>query len=526
MQLLEEVRKRINGKEMLMKTKEGRLSLTKYDPLLFAYIYLSHHLTAEDGSQTLNEFHLMLCDYATNVLVKKDMKAGKYRHTFIAPRNTGKSTWVFTILTIWAAAHGHQKFIAAFSDSSSQAEEHLKTFKAELDENNKLKADFPGLCNPKKGGHRDRAIADNRNQYISESGFVFMVKGADNAVLGMKVGTLRPTWIILDDIEKDESNYTESAVQNRLKTLQDAIFPLNVFAKVTVIGTTTRPGAIIDQIRKVSVMLKEYLEDNPDSDKKEFREELPHELRWVIDENFTCRHVKALISDESGERSLWPEKWDLGYLQSQRHTRAFAKNYQCEPISEDAGYWYDGDIEIENQEEYGMTIISVDPAVTTNKRSDYTGIAVISRGSADKKQIQWKRLYVRYVTQVKLGPKELKDYIDELIKEYNAKIVYVETNQGGDLWKQVFDGVSAKVHYMKQSEKKEERAKRALDFYQKPWKEVVHCAHWPAAEEQMMNFPKGLHDDMVDAIATGILYFKGRKMMGPSRIIQTKYMEV
>jgi hypothetical protein len=65
-----------------------------------------------------------------------------------------------------------------------------------------------------------------------------------------------------------------------------------------------------------------------------------------------------------------------------------------------------------------------------------------------------------------------------------------------------------------------------LDFYQKPWKEVVHCAHWPAAEEQMMNFPKGLHDDMVDAIASGILYFKGRTRTGPARINQTKYMEV
>lgn len=521
MQLLEEVTKRIKGKEALMKTKEGRLLLTKYDPLLFAYIYLPHHLTAEDGSQTLNEFHMELVTYATDVLVKKNTKPAQYRHTFIAPRNTGKSTWIFTILTIWAGAHEHQRFIAAFSDSSSQAEEHLKTFKAELDENDKLKADFPGLCNPKKGGHRDRDIANNRNQYIAESGFIFMVKGADNAVLGMKVGTLRPTWIILDDIEKDESNYTEAAVQNRLKTLQDAIFPLNVFGKVTIIGTTTRPGAIIDQIRKVDVMRREY-----DGATSELREELPHELRWVIDENFQCKHIKALISDSNGERSLWPEKWDLAYLQSQRHTRSFAKNYQCEPISEDAGYWYDGDIDIEQSEDYGTTVISVDPAVTTNKRSDYTGIAVISRGSSDRKHLMFRRLYVRYVTQVKLGPKELKDYIDELVKEYNAKIVYVETNQGGDLWKQVFEGVSARVVYMKQSEKKEERAKRALDFYQKPWKEVVHCAHWPAAEEQMMNFPKGLHDDMVDAIASGILYFKGRTRTGPARINQTKYMEV
>lgn len=511
MKLIDEVNKRIKGKEALLKTKEGRIALTKYDALLFAYIYLRPHLTAEDGSQTLNEFHMELVKYA-DTLTKPVLHPAEYRRTFIAPRNTGKSTWLYTIMTIWVGAHGHQKFVAAFADSSSQAEEHLKTFMSELQDNDLLKNDYPGLCNPKIGGYRQRIVAANRNQYISESGFIFMAKGADNSVLGMKVGTLRPTWIILDDIEKDESNYTENAVAQRLKTLQDAIFPLNVYAKVSIVGTTTRPGAILDQIRRVSVMRREYL-----GSKEEFREELPHELRWVIDENIECQHMKALIEENGVCRSLWPEKWPLEWLLNQRHTRQFAKNYQCEPISEDAFYWEDGDIEIGEEQIYGPTIISVDPAVTTNKRSDYTGIAVISKG-----KLSPRRLYVRHCEAIKSGPVEMKNRIIELIEKFGAKVVYVETNQGGDLWKQVFEGVPAKVRYMKQREKKEIRAQRALDFYQKPYKEVVHTAHFPALEEQLLNFPKGLHDDMVDAVTTGVLYFKGRGG-GPVVLTQTKY---
>lgn len=527
MNLLDEVNRRLKGREALLATSKGRIALTKYDVLLFGYVYLRHHLTATDGSMTLNEFHMELIEYS-DVLTKRKGAVGEHRDCFIAPRNTGKSTWVFTIKTLWAAAHKHQKFIAAFSDSASQAQEHLKTFMSELQDNELLREDYAELCNPKKGRYRDRAVAANATTYQADSGFIFMARGADNAVLGMKVGNDRPTWIILDDIEKDESNYTENAVASRLKTLQDAILPLNIEAKVTLVGTTTRPGAIIDQIRKVNILKDEFLAADPSATVAEFREELPHDLRWVVDESFKCKHIKALITDEHGvERSLWPEKWPLEWLQGQRHTRSFAKNYQCEPISDDAGYWYDGDIDVVNEnewpKEWGNTIISVDPAVTTNKRSDYTGIAVISRGAKQGKL--YHRLFVRYVTQVKLGPAELKEYVQELVNEFNAKMVYVETNQGGDLWKQVFKGITAKVSYMKQTEKKEERAKRALDYYQKPWKEVVHCGHWPAAEEQMMNFPKGLHDDMVDAIATGVLFFK-RGRIGPSRIIQRKYMEV
>lgn len=524
MKLLDEVSRRIGNRAKLLESKEGRIALTKYDPLLFAYVYLRHHITASDGSMTLNEFHMELIEYA-NVLTKRSGRPAEHRDCFIAPRNTGKSTWAFCILPLWAAAHGHQKFIAAFSDSASQAEAHLNTFMTELQDNKLLRADFPELCNPKMGGHRERAVAMNRTKYKARSGFVFMARGSDNSVLGMKDGSDRPSWIILDDIEKDESNYTENAVANRLKTLQDAIFPLNVEAKVTLVGTTTRPGAIIDQIRKVNVLKREFLDAG--GTLAEFREELPHDLRWAVDENFNCKHIRALITDDGEERSLWPEKWPLEWLQSQRHTRSFAKNYQCEPISDDAGYWYDGDIDILNENEWpaewGTTIISVDPAVTTNKRSDYTGLAVISRGAKQGKL--YHRLFVRHVSQVKLGPAELKEYVQELVNEFNAKMVYVETNQGGDLWKQVFKGITAKVLYMKQTEKKEDRAKRALDYYQKPWKEVVHCGHWPAAEEQMMNFPKGLHDDMVDAIATGVLYFK-RARIGPAKITQRKYMEV
>lgn len=483
----------------LLKHKEGRLVMTKHDPLLFALIYLKDHITGLDKEISLSEFHMGLVEYAKSWSKPNPTPRAKENRTaFIAPRSGGKSTWVFLILPMWAAAHGHQQFVAAFSDSATQAEMHLMSFKNELETNELLQADFPDLCSPAMGHYRNRQIANNRHQIIQKNGFIFMARGSDTASLGMKVGSVRPSLIILDDIEPGESNYSDNHVESRRRTLTDDIFMLNEFATVAIVGTTTKQGSIIDQIRMVAELSKSF-----EGTQAEFREALPVRLRWVIDERIGCQYWPALL-DEGSEtmRSLWPEKWPLAYLMENRHTRSFAKNMQCRPVSEDADYWSEGDIDVQVLESYGNTIIAVDPAVTTNKKSDYTGIAVVSRGPKATDDI-----YIRHVEEVKLSPDELRSHVNTLIERYEAKVVIVETNQGGDLWSQLFAGLPAKFRFYRTSIKKEIRASQALDWYQK--NKVHHCAFFPAAEEQMKNFPNVMHDDMVDAISSGVNYFMG-----------------
>lgn len=122
-----------------LRTREGRIRQTRDDPLLFAILYLKSHITNDAGEVSLSEFHLALCEYAKTwtLPITKEMES---RDSFIAPRNGGKSTWLFLNLPMWGAAHGHVTFIAAFADSAAQAEEHLQTFKTELDSNPALAA--------------------------------------------------------------------------------------------------------------------------------------------------------------------------------------------------------------------------------------------------------------------------------------------------------------------------------------------------------------------------------------------------
>jgi phage terminase large subunit-like protein len=255
-----------------------------------------------------------------------------------------------------------------------------------------------------------------------------------------------------------------------------------------IVGTTTMPNSIMDQCRKYAEGIIE-----PD-------------LKWIDEQNVKVHYYPAIMpNDDGSERSVWPEKWPLDWLQSQRHMRDFAKNYMNKPINTDGTFWSNEDIIIDEADEYGNTAIFIDPAVTKNKVSDYTGIAVLSRGIKDGKEY----IFVREAQGVKMSPQDLRERISLLIELYEPGVIHVETNQGGDLWKDVFKGLPAKYRSKHEKTSKQIRAGKALNYYQQG--KIRHTAHFPMLEEQMWSFPKVNHDDVLDAVVGGILYFLDNK---------------
>ena len=472
----------------LLTFSEGRIELTKYDPMLFALTYLPHHLMNSQGEITLSEFHTDLAEYGKS-WIHKPKAPKENRDAFIAPRECGKSTWIFLILPMWAAAHGHVKFIAAFSDAASQAETHLMSFKNELETNEYLIEDYPALCKPKIVGSSGRAMASNSWRIIQSNDFIFDANGIDTNSLGKKVFGQRPDLIILDDIEKGEKNYSEYQAGQQKNTVFDDIAPMNIYARMIFVGTTTMPNSVMDQFRK-------FGENHDDP-----------ELQWVKDQNVDVHYYPAIMNNDDGsERSVWPEKWSLEWLQSQRHLRDFAKNYMNRPVNTDGTFWVNEDIIIQQAEEYGNTIISIDPAVTKGKVSDYTGISVLSRGVDPLGQ---ECIYVRHAEQVKMSPSELAERVAALVDNYDIGVLFVEVNQGGDLWKDVFKAIPIKYRSKSQSVSKQIRAGKALNFYQQG--KVRHTSRFPVLEEQMWSFPKLSHEDVLDSVVSGILYFLDNK---------------
>lgn len=465
----------------LLNYPEGRKLLTKDDPLLFALLYLQHHLKL-DGADTINFsiFHIEVYEWARNALrgSKTEMEE---RHCFVAPRSSGKSTLMYLILPLWALAHKHRKYTIAIADTASQAETHLRTLKGELDSNQLLRTDFESLCTPRTNS-KGMTEKDTQTMYVAKSGIVFQAAGITTGVRGSKVGNQRPDLVIGDDIEPGEANYSAYQANGRLKTLKEDIFQLNLNAVVALVGTVTMYRSIIHQIL-MSVTEKEA-------------------PGWVTDNNIKCHYYPAIIKDSNGDEcSLWESKWSFeGYITKQRHTAEFQKEMMNNPRATGGDFWSDSDFVYEDIPHLTDYVLFVDPAVTTKGTSDDTGLAVVARDPVSRKVVVVEAL------GVKLEGEKLRLKVISILERYpEIKGIMVESNQGGNLWLTIFHGMPVPVKTQHTKMNKEAKFAQCLTWYQRGL--VVHRETFPDLEGQMISFGKAKHDDIADAVVMGIGLF-------------------
>lgn len=459
----------------LLAIPRMRRKLCRFDPLLFAILYLRHHLASEEtGDETsISQFHLDLCREA-RVWCRKDIGPAESRTAWVAPRGSGKSTWVFLILPLWALAHMHRRYIAAFADSATQAEQHLMSFKLELDNNELLRADHPKLCAPavRPGG---TTVADRQGLYVAQSGSAFSAKGIDSSTLGAKIGARRPDLILFDDIEPDESNYSLGQKEKRQKTIVNAVLPMNLNAVVVIAGTTVMQGSIIHDIVRGR--------DDPDAPD------------WPREENIVVRYYPAIVTDPDGtERSLWPQRWTLAFLVSIRHTPSFALNFDNRPVSQ-GGWWQAAYIRLGYREHYDRIVMVIDGAVTTKASSDFTGVAVGALSIPDRK------IYLREALELKLSGEPLRNRIIQVGVDLGVDYALVEANQGGDLWYTALHNMPFRIATFTQKEPKPVRIRRMLALYERAGGRIEHEKPLAALEKQQLAYPNLLHEDVLDASA-------------------------
>lgn len=472
-----------------------RRIITRNDPLAFALIYLRPHLKddATGGMVSMSDAHLQWVERAKE-WITPPTKPEESRHAEIAPRSTGKSTWWFLLLPMWGAAHGHCKYIAAFANTAGQAELHLSTFKTELETNELLRADYPELVNPKVRG-RGVLASDNRGLYLASSGFAFMARGIDSSTLGSKIGAQRPDVLLLDDIEPEEASYSLEQMEKRKTTITDGVLPLSIMARVVMVGTVTMYGSLMHQLVKSAA-----------GDPMEGGE-------WIDTEHIVAHHYLPIVTNDDGEeRSIWPAKWSLPYLVARRHERSYKKNFENDPMGADGDYWTADTFVTGALDAVTKRLLSIDPAVTSKKSSDFTGLAVVGFEPSTR------RCEVTMATAVKLSPGFLRARIlTELAKDPEIGAILVETNQGGDVWKTILHDMPVPILVVHQTEKKEVRAARALTYYERG--RVIHnvtheggARSLAALEGQMVGFPGGPNDDLVDAVGSAVdRFLKPRK---------------
>jgi phage terminase large subunit-like protein len=475
-----------------------RRRLCTTSPVLFALYYLSHHLLLPDPDTdgalvcSLSEFHVELA-MAAKRWMRRDIRAKEVRDAWVAPRGAGKTSWQFLILTLWAMAYGHRKFIVVYSDVERMAIMHLKdTFKSELHRNTRLRRDFPELCTPLR--HGGRAVMNDATGFWAANESAIMVRGMNSATLGIKLRNRRPDAMIMDDIEPQEGRYSPEMKATRLNNLINAILPCGQDAVVQFVGTTVMHGSIMHDMITGA--------------------------KWVGAQNIAVHHYKALAEDPvtGVERSLWPSRWSVAYLRGERegNPRGYALNFDNVPRAEDGTFWTEEHITYKDlSDEVVERVLVIDPAVKSKKTSDETSIGMFGFARA-RGQVSVER-----VIGVRCNPAQLREQVHSIVRNNSIKLVIVDVTNGGDYVTHALVPMpagtrvgSVNIRDGKNSGRKVsispmDRFAKLHDRYLRRPTQVVHARAHPSLEQQMLAYPKVMHDDQIDVVALGVAYFFG-----------------
>jgi len=191
------------------------------------------------------------------------------------PRGFGKST-LCECACIWAVLYGHREFVCLIGSDEGHAMDMLDAIKMELDANDLLAEDFPevvhpircldGIANRCSGqlhqGQRTHIGWTAREVILPSiagspaSGAIIKVAGITGRIRGMKYKradgrTVRPSLVVLDDPQTDESARSLSQCATRESILAGAVLGLaGPGTKISGIMpcTVIRPGDVADTI--------------------------------------------------------------------------------------------------------------------------------------------------------------------------------------------------------------------------------------------------------------------------------------
>jgi hypothetical protein len=295
------------------------------------------------------------------------------------PRGSGKTT-LAEIACIWAVLYGHRDFVALIGSDEGHAAQMLDSIKTELDGNEALLEDFPeavypiakleGISNRCNGqtfkGERTHIGWSAKEVVLPTipdslaSGAIIKVCGITGGLRGMKFKrpdgrTARPSLVILDDPQTDESARSPSQCATRERILAGAVLGLAGPGKkiagimpCTVISPGDMADAILDRDKHPdwNGTRTRMVYSFPSNEKlwEEYGRIRADGLR-AEDGGKAATEFYAAHRDEmdAGAKVAWPARFNHDELSAIQHAmnlrfrdeRAFWSEYQNQPLPEE-----------------------------------------------------------------------------------------------------------------------------------------------------------------------------------------------
>lgn len=212
-----------------------------FDPVggypYFVQTYFPHYLRHNSQS----ELHKYLFGELPKMLASQKSET----YALAAPRGEAKSTIVTRLFTLYCIITARKRYVAIISNTYEQAAEFLAAIKAELEDNTRLKIDFPesfGLGSTWQEG-----------KIITKNNIKVQVAGASKSLRGFVHGAYRPDLVILDDLENDKNVESPSQRDKLQSWINSTVLKLGAVGEkfdVFYIGTILHYDSVLNRILK------------------------------------------------------------------------------------------------------------------------------------------------------------------------------------------------------------------------------------------------------------------------------------
>lgn len=483
------------------------------DFLAFRKCYFAHYHSTSDG----------VMQKELSQLLSKATNKRRTKLAIAAPRGFAKSTLVSLEFIIYCVCYKLEDFIVIVSSTQSQATNFLRDIKREFEANEKLRNDFPDICK------FDKKLLSGRwaeTEIITANDIKILALSTGQQIRGRRHGKSRPSLIILDDIITSEAARNPESTYNLETWLTTDVFkagdrstniifigtihhPNSLLGKYTdpkqIPGWTTRTyKAVISYAERVDLWgkwAKVYL--CLDAYNGEFSSEAAKRF-------FTANKEEML----KGVKLLWPEHisyYDLMEIREQQGSSSFNSEYQNEPINPrdcifDVSSLTSYDNEFPTVEEllrcrrsHLMIVGSCDPALGKDRESgDYSAIVIVAIDCDTE---------IVYVLDVDIERRTPDKTLDDILKYYAIRKFedfVIETNMFQSLLAEELERRMGNLRYhfslTKVENKKNKQVRiESLQPLFKSGKLQISKRHHALIEE-MRFYPKGAHDDALDAL--------------------------
>lgn len=400
--------------------------------------------------------------------------SGHNRVAIAAPRYHAKSTAITHAFTLASVLFRERSYVLIVSDTESQASQFLGDIKTELLENEDIREVF-GVKQLVKDAITDIIIEMNDGHQ-----FRIQALGAEQKVRGRKWNNKRPDLIVVDDLENDEMVESDERREKLRNWFLKALIPsLAKHGLLVDVGTILHMDSIL--------------------------------MRLMRNKSFFYRLYKAHEAFDDFSNILWVAQWPEPELRRIRqeyidegYSEGYAQEYLNDPIAHSEAYFKKEDFkEIDDnmKELPTYNYAGVDLAISDADRAAYTVIVV---GGMDT----FGRLMIKHVVRFRGDGNQIVDTMLQIQKAHSIELWKIEDGQikmtlRSELLRRMEEtGIYLNILPATPTKDKRSRARAIQARMRAGGVYFDKTAPWYAGfEQELLQFPKGLYKDQVDAIA-------------------------